>query len=280
MIVITVMRKGAEELDLKPLPRRLKVAGKMFLVLTPLVLMWSISLRLVAAAITSMGSAWGSARPLDFGAMTTVLFGASSVALVIFSAFLAVLAFFGWEALKNHVRREIESDTKERITKLEKSLQGRAYAVIGMIIGTQHCDPEKLTASDEKDLEYLSEAIHHCEHGYSLLNSAESPGRHMALNNLIYFKCQVGKDLEAKRLLKDADSLKEIGENQEMSVGAPYLLTYCRVVLQVGSDSTAWKEAIVIAEEILGHPKVTALQKREAAFYATSLKQKLGSGPK
>ena len=285
------MSKDAHELEYRPLPRRLKIA----LILTPLVVAWAISAWVISEAAAKLGSVWGG-EPFNLGAMATLLFGASSLALIIFSVLLAGGAVVGWEGMKSHVRREIETETHERISRLERSLQGRAYAVIGMMIGTSHSNPVSLEQASE-DLAYLSEAIHHCQQGYDLLKGLSGNGKYMALNNLAYFRCLTGKDLKPKRLLEDAAALKAIAETQEMAYGAPYFLTYCRVLLQVGRMSPEWKEdfdialgkkncsgrtdiqrrksalqeALEIASEIERDPKVTELQKRKTTFYVTSI---------
>ncbi|HXU45445.1 MAG TPA: hypothetical protein VN783_07960 [Thermoanaerobaculia bacterium] len=257
------MKEDRGELALKPMPRRLKVA----LILTGIALAWSISTYVMVAAISRMGSVWGGQTP-DLGALATLLFGSSSLLLVGLSILLAAAAFFGWEAMK----KSIEASVSQRIAQLETALQGRAYAVIGLLIGTLHSKPERLE-QDETDKEYLAEAVYYSKQGHELLRDLPGRGQYMALNNLVYYSCLLGRGLVPRHLLEQAKSLREVAQKQP-EYAAPYLLTYCRVILQFEKTADAIQGALTIARDLLDED-LTELQRKEATFYVTSLAGKL-----
>src|SRR6202035_5231424 len=231
-----------------------------------IVVLWAAAFRLIMGAV----GVGGPARPLpSFGDMANVLFGASSLALIMFSVLVGALAVVGWESLKTNVRRDVETATHGRITALENELQGRVLSIIGFMIGALHSNSDKLEQDEHKD--YLSEAVLYCEQGYDILKGVEGRGRHMALNNLVYYTCLYNQGTAAKRedLLKQARALKATGDELD----APnLLLTYCRAVLQYGSAEERSK-ALKVAEKLLLRDSLTNLQKREATFYVASLSE-------
>lgn len=210
--------------------------------------------------------------------LATIFFGASSLALIIFSLLLAMAAIIEWQSLKRDVRKEIElADAAEkRMTRLEKELKGRMHTVTGLVIGSLHSDP-LAEQQDPRDKDYLGEAIYYSQKGYKILKEIEGNGKYMALNNMLYYSCLLGNESRRDVFLAQAREIKEISEKYEDSQYiAPYLMTFCRVVLTFGSDSdlAELKLARDRAESLL-EMNLTSLQRKEAAMLAASLDRKL-----
>src|SRR6185295_8484163 len=87
-------------------------------------LIWSLSFLFISAACAI---ALGTRRPSlpDVGTLAALLFGAASIALFLFSFLAAILAIFGWQAIKDHIREKVDSDMEVRIKELENKLEGR-----------------------------------------------------------------------------------------------------------------------------------------------------------
>jgi len=226
----------------------------------------------------------------DFAAL---LFGASSVALIIFSLLLAIAAIFEWQSLKADIQKEIkaseaaqkqikvlEVETQKTVSKLEKELEGRVYTVMGMVIGTLHSGPTVQTLTDE-DRDYLEMAIYVCQKAYIILKDIEgSTAKYPALNNIVDFSCLLGLDLERDRLLAQGRELRDVGMQYEADSphAVPYLLTYCKVVWTYGSNLEELRQALRIAQGLQGK-NLTNLQKREAAKFAASLADRIATFP-
>ncbi len=234
--------------------------------------LWTASLLLVIACL-HLGIPAKSLPSL--GDMATLLFGASSIALIIFSLLIGGIAIAGYQTLREGVKKDIEAATQQRFQNLEKELRGRVISAIGLITGTLYSKPEKLV-QDPSDREYLSEAVHYCSEAYKLLKDVGGNAQFMALNNLAYYSCLHTSGDKPDPLLRDdilkmARKLREVGQEKHYPEA---LLTYCRAILQFSSDYTEVDEAHSIAESLLGK-ELTSRQRKEVTFYVTSLKSKL-----
>ena len=242
------------------------------------------------------------------GDLATVFFGASSLALIIFSLIIAIAAIVEWQSLKRDVsaiiaeanasRERIDRVTKENeervanleqamtsrlqtleqsgrqgIARVEKEMLGRVNTIMGLAIGTVHSDPLARRQQEEKR-DYLAEAVYFCQKGFDTLRELEGDGKYMALNNLLYYSCLLElpkRDL----LLKQGGQLLEVAEKYEGSrYVAPYFLTFCRVMATYESDRARLQEALSIAEGLL-EKGLTSLQKKEARLYVALLQEKL-----
>lgn len=241
-------------------------------------LVWSLILFLLAGSFYLVMAALQMGLPAEalpgIGDMATLLFGASSIALIIFSLLFAAVAVMGWQSLKAEVQKDIEENTEEEVRELEKELRGRVLTAIGFSIGTLHSSPDRMEQDEHKD--YLSEAVYFCRAGYNILKNSKGMAGAMALNNLVYYSCLYGEDAKSDFLLKKAQELKAIG--QEYS-HPDSLLTFCRVILQYSSDLGELKEAQSIARSLLDTAQLTPRQKKEATFYVASLATKLVASP-
>lgn len=238
-------------------------------VLSFILFLWAASYYIVARAVERKVPQISSPTPGD---LATLLFGASSLALILFSFVLALAAVFGWETLKNNVRRELEAASNTRVETLEQELYGRVLSVIGLMIGTLHSEPQE-RYQDPDNQDYLFEAVYYCQKGYDILKKVEGYGKYMALNNLVYYSCLHGERAKGDYLLKQAQTLKEVG--QEFN-SPDYLLSYCRAVLEFGSDPIEIQGAQSIADALLSDNKaLTPRQTKEATMYVTSLADRL-----
>ena len=248
--------------------------AKIWLVWGLIAFLWSGSLVMVFASLR-LGVPAGAELP-SLGDMATLLFGASSVALIIFSLLIGGIAIAGYQTLKEGVKKDIEVSMRERINELERELRGRVIAAIGLMSGTLYSKPEQLVQSEE-DKDYLSEAVQYCDDAYRILKTLPGNVQYMALNNRAYYSCllkggdKVRDPLFEGALLQDALELKKIGRDKNFTEA---LLTYCRVILQFGTDPGEIQEAYDIAK-VLQVRELTPRQKKEVTFYVTHLAKKL-----
>lgn len=206
----------------------------------------------------------------SIGDLATLLFGASSVAVILFSLLLAAGALFGYDTLKNQVKREIADETRDRVSGLERELHGRVLVAIGFMIGTLHSTPDQLEQSKEHKA-YLAEAVYFLRQGYRILKNLPGMGKYMALNNLVYYSCLAGEgdeDPHRDFLLERSRVLRRIGQEYDHSDS---LLTFCRVVLQHGSKPQDIDDAKRIAASLSHVEELTPRQKKEASFYVRAL---------
>src|ERR1700758_1363741 len=143
------------DLEAKPrvrekVPRWLKI----LLVAGGVVVLWAGALYLVIAALR-LGVPRGLLPSL--GELATLLFGAASLALFIFSILIAGVAIIGYETLREGARKDIEAAMRSRIDVLESELRGRVLSVIGFMIGTLHSTPDQLEQHEHRP--FLSEAV-------------------------------------------------------------------------------------------------------------------------
>lgn len=245
-----------------------KKKASRLLVSSVIVALWAGSFFVVVAALKLGGP--GGRSLADLGDLATVLFGASSLALIIFSLLVAGVAISGWQSLKSDVRKEVEAATHQRIDTLEKEFRGRVFSIFGFMIGALHSNPNQLDQGENKD--YLSEAVDHCRRAYNILKEIEGPAKFTALNNLVYYSCLSGEETSRDYLLEQAQVLKRLGQEKNYPDA---LLTYSRVMLQYSSDIAALQDARSIANALLRASKVSERQKKEAAFYVASLTDKV-----
>jgi hypothetical protein len=255
-----------------------------------LVTLLALSFHLVWTALTLGNPAKNLPSLGDFAGL---LFGASSIGLIIFSLLLAIAAIFEWQSLKSEIQKEIkaseaaqerikdlEEKTEKKVTGVEKELQGRVFTVMGMVIGTLHSGPTVQNLTDE-DKDYLAEAVYLSQKAYDILKNVEgSTAKYPALNNVVDFSCLLGLELERDRLLTQGRELRDVGLQYEAGSphAVPYLLTYCKVVWTYGSNLEELREALRIVQG-LQRKNLTNLQKKEAAKFAASLVDRIATFP-
>jgi hypothetical protein len=249
---------------LKNRPRTLPIVFGISLI----VLIWVLSLYVLLKAL------WLGVPPKVLpsqGEMATLLFGASSLALFLFSFAFAGFSVIGWQSLRRTVYDELEAIMLKRAEVLEKEVRGRVLAGLGMIIGVLHSNPDQWEQADENK-EYLPEAILYSREAYELFKDVEGNAKYMALNNLVYLSCLNDEDGNRAFLLNAARELYRVGLKLD---SIDFLLTYCRVILQFEADVHEMREAFLISSDLRARKELTPRQKREAEFHATALHQKL-----
>lgn len=239
-----------------------------------IVLLWAASAYIASEALSKKPNP--EALPPTVSELAIVLFAASALALIMFSLLITIVAIVEWQSLKNNAERELKlvESTEKRMTHLEKELKGRMHAVTGLVIGSLHSDPlsEK---QDPRSKDYLAEALYYSQKGYKTLKEVEGNGKYMALNNVLYYSCLLGDESRRDTYLAQARELREISERYEDSQYiAPYLMTYCRVVLTFGADLDELRLARKKSELLL-EMNLTRLQRKEAEMLAASLAKKL-----
>ncbi len=230
--------------------------------------------------------------------LATVFFGASSLALIIFSLLVAVAALIQWQSVETKVQRlteaaeaalarvdqatqdnenrvsSLEERMKKKLGALEAELRGRVDAVMGTMIGNLNSNPTS-PVQREEDKDYISEAIHYAQRGFDRLKELDGNGKYMALNSLVYYSCLLGSNAKSDLLLEQGKVLRDVGRKYEhLPYAAPYLLSFCRVELVYGTDLADLKQALAIAQGLL-EMKLTPLIRKEAAYLVASLTEKL-----
>ncbi len=261
--------------DLEPVPsmsQRVPRWLKILLVAGVVALVWSGAVYVIMAALRLKVP---QNQLPSIGDLATLLFGAASLALFVFSILIGGVAIIGYQTLREGARMDIEAAMRDRIDMLERELRGRVLSVIGFMIGTLHSTPDSLKQDEHRD--FLSEAVWYCQRGYDMLKDlkAKGQGRYMAMNNLVYYSCMLGDDLRREELLAQSRELKTIGQHHGHP---PALLTYCRAVLQYGSEKEV-ADALNVARGVL-RMQLTERQKQEATFYVASLADKLAKPQK
>jgi hypothetical protein len=247
--------------------QRLPQWSLILLVTSVVTLLFSGSFFIVMSALTLGDPA--ESLP-DVGHLATILFGASSLALIIFSLLVAGVAVSGWQTLKNDVRKEVEAATHKRIDILEKEFRGRSFSIFGFMIGALHSNPNQLDQGENKD--YLAEAADHCRKAYNILKEIEGNAKYTALNNLVYYSCLSGEETARDYLLEQAHILKKIGQEKNHPDS---LLTYCRAILQYSSNINELQDARSMGSSLLRTSLTSERQKKEANFYVASLTDKI-----
>jgi|GEM_PF-3589355 len=230
--------------------------------------------------------------------MASALLTAASLALFVFSIFIALLAIFGWQTVVSVVRDTAKTAASRAVSvamkqaqaeiekikpmaeariKLENELRGRTLTILGFIIGESSLNPETKSPDDERARENLAEAIHLCEQGYGYLKSVGGAAEYMGLNNLVFYSCAYGVSGDDCRvaLVKQARELMEVGEEHAAS---NLLLTYSRTILEHGTDPKEKDRARSKLRELVAGGKLSGRESREASIYLGRFKERSG-GP-
>jgi hypothetical protein len=217
--------------------------------------------------------------------LSSLLFGASSIALFAFSVILGLTAFIGYDRLKKDTANEVKTALREEMDKrmeeadkrmeaVEKELRGRVGASIGLMFGIFHATPEEQT--EEERLDYLAEGVTQSEQAYLILKDVKSKAKYMALNNFIYYSCELGMERIGYRkdyLLRMADELRAFSQENFPDTFVDGLLTYCKAVLTLSDDATQIDKALKLASGLTEIKNDR--QRNEATNYVAPLKRKL-----
>jgi hypothetical protein len=241
--------------------------------ISALIFLWTGSAYFIAGVLARKPDP--KALPPEIGQLTVTLFGASALGLMTFSLLLTIAAIIEWQSLRRDARKEVEMAEvlERRMTRLEKELKGRMHAITGLVIGSLHSNP--LTEEqDPQNEDYIAEALFYSQKGYKTLRELEGDGKYMALNNILYYSCLLGDEARRDTVLAQVRDIREVIERYEDSQYiAPYVMTYCRVMLTFVDNVDELKLAKKKVESL--EKNLTSLQRKEAAMLAASLDRKL-----
>jgi hypothetical protein len=233
-----------------------------------------ISLPVLAVIIvaTWVGSVWvishAGIPPKDKVAdLATILFGAASVALFLFSILVAVGAVIGWQVLQGGIEGRVERITEEKLRLLHAEMSGRIFSGQGFMIGELSWNR---SAFKPTDLDRLAHGIELCRMGYTTLKKVGGGVETMGLNNLVFYLCLQGDEADRGFLLENARKLRRIGHEQNL---AYLLLTYCSVVARYGSTPEEVREAVEVASHLANSP-IPEYQRKEAKLYLDLFEQR------
>lgn len=202
--------------------------------------------------------------------VTTVLFGASSIALILFSLIAAWAAVVGWQGLKDQVRKEIEASTQKRIDALEMEVRGRLSSAVGHTLGLLSTRSYEW---EPRDPDQLREAVQQCQRGYEILEPLGEKAKFMALNNLVYYSAILGGNARSHWLMEQARLLRAAGQEHN---SARLLLSYCRAALRYAADDVGeLGKARQIAAALADSGEGSDEERREAKFYLGLLNERM-----
>lgn len=190
----------------------------------------------------------------ECGDLATLLFGASSIALFIFSILMALVALIGWSEIQSRLKR---------VDNLENQLNGRVLSTLGHLLGEMSVDRETFDVKD-KERERLDEAITHCQNAYEILQGHGEKLEFMALNNLIYCLSLANESGRSDFLLEEARRTNKVAQKHRSN---NLILTSSRAILQLSSDKEEKSRVRTSLRSIQESSLATSSQKREATVY-------------
>jgi len=200
---------------------------------------------------------------LPYADLASILFGASSLALFVFSSFIALLAIVGWKALNDTIREQVQISTNAKAQALENESKGRTFSAIGYILAESALRQAE-GVIEIIDKQKLSEAILFLQRGYNLLRLIGGAAEYMALNNLVFYSLIDDDKPRAGYLIEKAHDLMRAGQEHN---NADLMLTACGVVLRYGTDGGKREEALMILKVIQENPRQPLKRRNEAKYY-------------
>jgi hypothetical protein len=250
-------KRSAEELD-----RNIKRA-RFVLLISVIGIIWLVSFYVIRVGFANMPKI----RSEDLSA---IISGTGTIALSVFSILVAVAAIYGINSLDRKIHDVVKVVTNEKISRTEKELRGRSFAMLGYLIGENSVENNLSSVIDD---ERLREAIYYSEYGYQFLKDTNLPAEYMALNNFLGYSCALsgppgsplpGRKLQNPRLLlNEAARLREAAEEH----GATnLLLTYARTILFFSKNDEEIAYAYEIVREADENPsRLSARERADAA---------------
>lgn len=227
---------------------------RVVLAISAIVVMWSGSYYFVKLAVPLKSQ-------VD---MSTLLFGASSLALFILSITIAIVAAIGFPYIMSELRKAAEEEARKVTKPLSGELKGRVLASQGYLIGEASVEPDLI---QPKDRERLDEAIRLCQQGYLLLKDVGGPAEFMVLNNLVFYACVSNDKSRRDFLLTSARRLIEEGQKHD---SVHLQLTAYRAILQFGRDDEEKRRAYDALLAISIKKGVSDKERKEAKRYMAS----------
>lgn len=231
-----------------------------------IVFIWVASVYLCFSAVEMIKH---DESPPSLADLATVLFGASSIALIVFSILIGVLAVFGWRDIQNTINQRVETATAKSLAVLNHEARGRIFTGLGYMLGELSSRPKSL-APDPSRASYVSRCVELCREGYEELKKVGGPAEMTGLNNFVYYSCFEADETQKGFLLEKARILRNY--SQERFYFPRFLLTYIRVILQMGTDPEERRQALAIAAKLADAP-IAKHEQDEARLYLASFPQ-------
>lgn len=227
---------------------------RIILILSLIILTWVVSFYVTEAGIATLP------KGVDLSA---VMSGTGTIALAIFSMFLAFASIYGLSSIEAKIRAVVEEVTNKRLEKVENEARGRSFAILGYVIGENSVEPISLKPSN---VERLKEAIYYCEQGYTFLKNTGLPVEFMALNNLLGYSCVLQDTSRRDFILEGAQRLRIAAQEHD---SPNLLLTYARTIISFSRNSKEIETAHALVEDLNLNPRLNEKQKREAELLAS-----------
>lgn len=249
--------------------------GKQRLIVATLavVLVWMFSVY----AVRGLWEVLGVSNLAD---LATILFGAASIALFIFSLLIALSAVIGWKAFQEIIIKEVATATEEKVNArvesfrsnfeatnknmrdLKLEMQGRALATRGYILGQLSIPAGRLFPKPE-DKGRLLDAVSLSRQAFEILENVSEPAAYLALNNSVIFSCALSLE-EGEVIVGNARKLLEMANRKNST---DLKLTGCRALLQYGRGAEERSRARNMLRDLVENPNTTQGQVAEANLY-------------
>lgn len=247
-----------------------------FFLVTIIVFLWSVSFCALSLSMPVMG------QDTELDSLMTVLFGASSIALFLFSIIFGFFSLIEWQGIKARLDRvdtldkeiqlkisNIERSTRDLIKPIELEMTARIHAMLGYFLGEVSLTKDKRIKSGERDS--FENAVDQYETAYKLLQGVRgTPVEYMVLNNYLFYLSILNDPLKRDFLL--AESRRMLREAR-LHGTRNLILTACKVILTNSTDGKERQEVIGLLNAIASDSKAPTKDRREAKFYLASLNE-------
>jgi len=174
-----------------------------------------------------------------------ILLAAASLALLVFTAFAAVVGIFGWKEVQEYIRTRVLAEVRGDLEEYKNQLRGRSASILGHIQGELSLEKPSFKVL-HPDL--LEQAVDNCREGFRFLKESKGGPRLMALNNYLYYLAILGRRIPGDQFLRLAEELLAVGQEYKVS---RLQLTYCRFVATYSSDGNQKAIAAMIVEDLI-----------------------------
>jgi hypothetical protein len=205
---------------------------------------------------------------LHIGDLSTLLFGASSVALILYSLVITALAVFGWGFVQAAIEAEVGSVIDKEIKALRSEISGRHYSGMGFILGRTSYSATTFEVTDSLRLE---DAIAACQAAVQYFDENDEDKdrqnyRLALINNLVFFLTLRGRDTDREFVLTEAEELDKEGWTSD-DIGL--VLTACRAILRYSTNPAKVQNAKFKLLDIRQNKtkRISDDERREASRY-------------
>ncbi len=199
---------------------------------------------------------------------SALLLSAASLALFVFSSFVAIAGIFGWQQLQRTIEAKVSErfllsqlGNDKKLDALENELRGRTASLTGFMLGELSFD----YSSDGIKIgrpDLLEASVIYCRDGFSRLRYSETPDARMfALNNYLFYHSLTNMRPLSPAMIDAAEDLRTTGLEKNL----PYLqLTYCRTIAIYSPSQAKKREAGKIVRGLISRNVLDSRQVKEA----------------